>query len=89
MNPQIFDFPPILTEDEVKKLGINLSNLEKIATRKTPLGHISPEVKELLRESAIREDATLVVLTGESCYGGLFVDKWQYTYDLYRQPKHL
>ncbi|MBT6995620.1 hypothetical protein HN865_04645 [Candidatus Woesearchaeota archaeon] len=89
MNSDIFDHPLIITEEETKKLGINLSNLEKIATRKTQLGFVSKEIKEVLRESAAREGASLVVLTDESCYGGLYVDKYQHTYDLYRQPKHL
>jgi hypothetical protein len=85
MNPLVFDYPPIMTEEETKRLGIDLSNLEKIATRETPLGFVYPELKESIRDSAKEQGASLVVITKEGCYGGLFVDKYQYTYDLYKK----
>lgn len=89
MDQRIFDHPTILTEKEVQKLGIDLSKLEKIATEETPMIGVFSELKKIIRDSSREQGAYLVVLTKEECYGGVNLDKYKYTCDLYGESKRL
>ncbi|MBT3404533.1 hypothetical protein HN832_03670 [archaeon] len=86
MNPLIFDdnFPVILNREMVEEKGIELSNLERVALGQTPLFSSISSIQEGLRKVAEEVDGKIILLVNEKSYGGMFQDKFEYSYEVYR-----
>jgi hypothetical protein len=74
----------ILKIEEIAQLAIDLSNLEKIAEDKETGLFREGYGKEIIKEVASKLKADLAVIIRLEEYGGMYTEKTNYIFDLYK-----